>query len=77
MNDYELFTDTKDVHLRARNRAIVMANIFEDNAEGENVSGKGAALLFGYYKSIPAIEKQLAFDAFKVNMTERGYSYGG
>ena len=77
MNDLEMFTDIKDSALKARNRAIVMANIFEDNAEGDNISTKGAALLFGYFKNVPAIEKATTFEAFQINMTERGYQYGG
>lgn len=77
MNDLELFTDIKDPDLRARNRAVTMANIFEDNSEGDNISAKGAALLFGYFKNVPAIEKEMTFQAFRENMAERGYHYGG
>lgn len=77
MTDLELFTEVKDAQLRARNRAIVMANIFEDNAQGDNISTRGAAQLFGYYKRVPEVEKAITFEAFKANMTERGYAYGG
>ncbi len=77
MNDLEMFNDIKDTTLRTTNRAKVMANIFEDNSEGDNISTKGAAMLFGYFKNVPAIEKAITFEAFKVNMTERGYNYGG
>lgn len=77
MTNYDMFNDVKDVALRARNRAIVMANIFEDNAEGNNINGRGASLLFKYYGGIPATEKAVTFEAFKENMTLRGYKYGG
>ena len=77
MTKYDMFNDVKDVALKARNRAIVMANIFEDHAEGNNINGKGASLLFKYYAEVPNVEKAVTFNAFKLDMERRGYKYGG
>ena len=77
IDTYERFEDIKDSNLKARNRAIVMANIFEDNNKGEDITKEGAALLFGYFKSLPKVYLALTFEAFKSDMANRGYAYGG
>ncbi len=76
LENYETFNDTKDGVLRARNRAIVMANIFEDHSRGRDITTKGAALLFQYFEQLPKTDIALTFEAFQINMRERGYRYG-
>lgn len=77
MTDYDTFKDIKDEKLKTRNRAVVMANIYEDNAFKDGITPAGAALLFGYFKQIPDDERAIVFEAFKENMAERGFNYGG
>ena len=71
------FKNIKDEVLRDNNRAEVMANIYEDNAIGDGISNKGAALLFGYFKQIPDAERRVVFDEYKNKMAERGFKYNG
>ena len=74
---FEKFEDIKCPKLRARNRAIVMANIWEDHSDEKTLSKEGTGKLFGYFAEIPAIDQSLAFEAFKNDMESRGYVYGG
>lgn len=73
---YALFNDVEDVNLRTRNRAVVMANMYEDypepNAKGA-VSKKGALLIFGYMDAIPANERNATLKEFYQQMEARGY----
>ena len=79
---YSLFNDVEDVTLRTRNRAVVMANIFDDNldpnAKTPTIKGGGATLLLKYFGSISAEEQASVWSKFKEIMTtERGYAYAG
>lgn len=81
---YSLFNDIEDTELRIRNRAVVMANIFEDNLDGDakvdavTIKGDGAVLLLQYVKNIPEEEMVPTWDKFKSIMTEeRGFKYAG
>ena len=76
LENYETFNEIKDSVLRARNRAIVMANIFEDHSKGNDITTKGASLLFRYFESLPKMDIALTFEAFKADMEARGYRYG-
>lgn len=77
MIEYDTFKSIKDEELRTRNRAVVMSNIYEDNAIKDGISPKGATLLFGYFKQIPDDERKVVFSEFKKKMKERGFKYGG
>jgi len=73
---YALFSDVEDTKLRTRNRAVVMANIYEDNPDAVNkysVSQKGALLIFGYMDKVPEAERAELVTAFHSQMEERGY----
>jgi len=79
---YSLFNDIEDTELRVRNRAVVMANIFDDNLDEKattpTIKGAGAALLLSYFSKIPAEDMQAVWDKFKnIMTTERGYNYVG
>ena len=55
---YGLFDDIEDVTLRNRNRAVILANIAEDNMNREmHISAKGASLVMGYFNAIPEGER--------------------
>ena len=77
LDNYETFDHIKDSILRARNRAIVMANIFVDNSKGNDITTEGAAKLFQYFEQLPKTDIIMTFEAFKINMTDRGYNYAG
>ena len=70
---FELFEDIEDVILRTRNRAVVLANIAEDHTKNRRINAKGAALILGYFGSIPDSERGTVRDAFKSDMKARGY----
>lgn len=76
-NEYKgfgLFSDIADEALRLRNRAVVLANIAEDNMNKEGrITPKGAALVMGYFNAIPEQERALVFEKFKSNLQERGF----
>ena len=74
---YEQFNEIENPALRARNRAIVMSNIWEDHNQKNEITKQGAALLFQYFKELPKVDIALTFEAFKADMAERGYVYGG
>lgn len=81
---YSLFNDIEDATLRIRNRAVVMANIFEDNLDPSQaksnkpiIKGAGAALLLKYLSSVSEVEQPQVWDKFKSVMAERGFSYAG
>ncbi len=70
---FELFKDIDDVALRTRNRAVVLANIAEDNTKARRISLKGVNLILGYFSAIPENERAVARTAFQDHMQERGY----
>ena len=64
-NEYSLFTDVEDKELQARNRAVTMYNIFEDNSMGKNkVSIHGTQLLLGYLNAVPEAERAPIIEKF-------------
>lgn len=72
---FPLFEEIQDTALRARNRAVIMANIVEDNlTKGKRVTPNGAALLLGYFESIPQDERQTSYLIFEQQLKERGFS---
>jgi hypothetical protein len=75
---FDTFNDIEDINLRNRNRAVVMANLCEDNKNKEGrVSGKGAALVLGYYAAIPIDERDDVLKRYKENMEQRGFVIAG
>ena len=70
---FDLFNDIADVDLRNRNRAVVLANIAEDNTRNRLISPGGAGLILGYFKQIPEQERDDVRRRFVINMKERGY----
>ena len=73
---YSLFNDIKEKHLQERNRAAVMANMYEDNPnldDANTTSKKGALLIFGYMDKVPEEERASLVTAFHAQMETRGY----
>lgn len=77
-NEYKgfgLFNDIEDAELRNRNRAVVLANLAEDNMSKDGrISPKGAGLVMGYFNAIPEAERANVFERFKTNLNERGFT---
>ena len=71
---WSLFKDIEDNVLRTRNRAVVLANIAEDNTQKRLISPKGAALILGYFSRIPDNERLGVKERFSETMIERGYN---
>lgn len=71
---FSLFNDIEDVELRNRNRAIILANIMEDNLTAKKkVTGKGGSLIIGYFLNVPEGERKSVRDRFAKAITERGF----
>lgn len=74
---YSVFEEVKDEVLRARNRGVVMANIYEDNLlNGDKVSLSGTKAIMSYFQRIPKDERLKARQAFADCMIERGFKHG-
>lgn len=71
-NGFELFND-QDQELRTRNRAVVLANIFQDNSKDAKITPKGLKLILGYFQSIPEGERKSVQDQFTEQMKQRGF----
>lgn len=61
---YELFTDVEDADLQARNRAVVLWNIFETNAKNGKASPKGVVDMIGYTKNVPGDQRKAMLHKF-------------
>lgn len=72
-NGFSLFNDIEDEALRTRNRAVVLANIFEDNSKDGKTSPKGASLLLNYFLALPEAARQSVQQEFIKKMAERGF----
>jgi hypothetical protein len=71
---FNLFNDIVDENLRAHNRGAVMSNIIEMYKGDKNIiSGKGTAILIGYFDKIPMSERQPVLDKFNMIMEKNGY----
>lgn len=78
MNNYkgfDLFNDIEDEALRNRNRAVVMANIVEDNTKAKRINAKGAGLLIGYFNAIVSEDKRNVRKLFEEFVKQRGYTH--
>lgn len=73
--NFNLFTDVEDEELKARNRAAIMSNIFEDhaNADGETLTPLGFSHLVGYFSKIPDDGKTAALEVFSVLCEKKGH----
>ena len=74
---FSLFNDIEDISLRNRNRAVVLANIADDNNKNNMISAKGGALILGYFQSLPEEDRADVRDKFAQQMRERGYTVAG
>lgn len=72
---YSLFKDVEDVDLRDRNRAVIMANIVEQYTKNKKMTPKGAALILGYFNSLPEAERKGVYDRFEKRVFEMGYRH--
>lgn len=72
---YSLFSDIEDADLRNRNRAVILANIAEDNTDHKtkNINVKGASLILGYFLKVPEAERDNVKSRWVQNMTQRGF----
>lgn len=68
-----LFNDIPDYILKTRNRAVVLANLAEDNQQEGKINTKGAALILGYFQQIPTDEREDTKNKFVESMKERGF----
>jgi hypothetical protein len=74
-NEYEgypLFNDVTDKELRIHNRAITMANIYEDHQYKGKVQARTVLLLAKYLRSVPNGEKAETYERFNEVITARG-----
>jgi len=70
---FSLFNDIEDYILRTRNRAVVLANMAEDNSKSRLINAKGASLILGYFQQVPADERADVKSKFANVMAERGF----
>lgn len=77
INEYKgfsLFNEIKDSELRTRNRAVVLANITEDNlTPNKRLTPKGAVLVLGYFTAIPEEEKGATQVRYQQELQARGF----
>lgn len=73
INGYSLFNDVEDKAIQAYNRARIMFNILDDNADaGRNVSTKGTALAFQYFGQIGEKDRAAVHAQLVEIMNKRG-----
>ncbi len=75
LHGYLLFHDIEDKDLQAHNRAVCLANIFEDNSRKGQSSSRGMDLLREYFELIPEGDRALAYFHFQSIMGSRGYAF--
>lgn len=64
--DYDLFVGLEDKDLQARNRAVVIRNMYEDCQREDGAIGTAdAALIASYFKEIPVEERRSVVDKLK------------
>ncbi len=67
---YDLFLDCEDQALQARNRAVVLWNIFESNSKDGRTNARGAADMVGYTREVPEAERKDMLKAFHLFIQE-------
>jgi hypothetical protein len=73
---YSLFNDIEDTNLRNRNRAVVLANIAEDNTDRntKRINVKGSTLILGYFNCVAEDDRSEVMTKFADNMKQRGFA---
>lgn len=73
---YSLFNDIEDPAIRNRNRAVVLANIAEDNTDRKTkrINVKGSTLILGYFQHVSDDDKQDVMKRFAEDMKSRGFA---
>jgi hypothetical protein len=69
---YSLFKDVEDEALRARNRAMILWNIFESYSKKGRATPKGMALMVGYTNRVPDGQRMDMLQAFNLLMNGGG-----
>lgn len=70
---FDLFNFIEDAALRNRNRGVVLANMAEDNMQGDKLSHKGMSMILGYFQLVPEEDRAHVKAGFVKQMAERGY----
>lgn len=75
MTNLNTFDEVQDNRIRNRNRAVTLANLFEDHMEPNKrvTSQKGAALILAYFAKLPDDDKKTVYEDYKKVMLERGF----
>ena len=72
---FSLFDDINDKQLRSRNRAVLLANITEDNlTPNKRLTEKGTVLVLGYFTAIPEDERADVQVAYEQVLRERNFN---
>ena len=76
---YPLFNDVEDKHTQRQNRAVILANIIEDNLQDESgvVTQTGMLYSLQYWDEIPDEEKKVVYEMLKREVSGRGLIKGG
>lgn len=70
---YSLFNEVKDENLQARNRAMAMTNIMEDNLYDDGrVTQGGMQYSIEYYEQIPEDARALLYANLQTELKSRG-----
>ena len=71
---YGLFNDVEDKEVQIHNRARTLVNIMEDHAQGRNVTGVGALICAGYFKSLPEEDRADVHSRTAAMLLEKGFN---
>ncbi len=71
---YTLFNDIEDLGLRNRNRAVILANMIQDNLVDNTIPPKIMLTMIEYMKAIPEDQRKDVYDQFTRNLNDRGYA---
>lgn len=70
---FELFNDIEDAALRTRNRAVVLANMYEDGQKEGKVSPALASRILKYFNLVPEGERAAVQAKFVEQMQARHF----
>lgn len=70
-----MFNDVENNRIRNRNRAVTLANLFEDHMEaGSRCTSKiGGSLILAYFGKVPEEDRKAVYEDYKLVMSERGF----
>jgi len=74
---YALFNTDENPTTRTTNQATVMANIFEDNLNGNVITVKGGLIVCNYFGKIEQKDRQEVFKKYSEVLHARGFKEGG